>query len=147
MHPIAKAFDRYWHALRGDRGIPHFLDFNVNDVPREALPYMSLLEVENNPRRYRYRLAGTSVVAAYGQDLTGQYLDELDIGGRYESYVHNFNEAADNLVVNRTSDQYMLESGRLYSFEGHLYPFEGVQGGVSRIIVLAIDDWSTPTAS
>ncbi len=142
MHPIAKAFDRYWHQLKGVRKIPRFLDFNINDVPGNALPYMSLLQVENNPRRYRYRLAGTSVVAAYGQDLSGVYLDEIDTGGRYDRYVHNFNEVTDDRVVNRTTDKYLMENGRLYSFDGHLYPFEGVGGDVSRIIILAIDDWT-----
>jgi hypothetical protein len=141
MHPIAKAFDRYWRRLKGDREVPRFLDFNINDVPGEALPYMSLVQVENHPRRFRYRLAGTSVVAAYGRDITGLYLDELDTGGKYEAYVHNFNEAADDRVVNRTADEYQLENGRLYRFEGHLYPFEGVRGDISRIIILAIDDW------
>ena len=142
MHPIAKAFDRYWQRLRGERDVPRFLDFNVNDVPGDALPYMSLLEVENRPRRYRYRLAGTSVVAAYGRDLTGVYMDELDTGGNYDHYVHNFNEVADERTVNRTADEYRLENGRLYRFDGHLYPFEGVRGDISRIIILAIDDWS-----
>lgn len=142
MHPIAKAFDRYWRHLKGSRQVPRFLDFNINDVPDEALPYMSLVEVQNRPRRFRYRLAGTSVVAAYGRDITGMYLDEMDTGGNYDTYVHNFNEAADDRLVNRTVDEYMLETGRLYRFDGHLYPFEGVDGGVSRIIVLAIDDWS-----
>ena len=111
MHPIAKAFARYWQRLRGERDVPRFL-------------------------------AGTSVVAAYGRDLTGVYMDELDTGGNYDHYVHNFNEVADERTVNRTADEYRLENGRLYRFDGHLYPFEGVRGDISRIIILAIDDWS-----
>ena len=104
---------------------------------------MSLLEVENTPRRFRYRLAGTSVVAAYGHDITGAYLDELDTGGQYDRYIHNFNEVADQRVINRTCDEYRLGNERLYRFDGHLYPFEGVYGDVSRIVILAIDDWTS----
>ncbi len=139
MHPIAAAFDDYWNSLKKGATIPCFIDFNINDVPVDALPFMSLMQVEERPRRFRYRLAGTSVVAAYGKDLTGVYLDELDTGGRYDEYVHNFNQAVDERVINRRQDEYTLADGRVYRFDGHLYPFEGVHGAVSRIIVLAID--------
>ena len=139
MHPIAAAFDDYWNALRKGADIPRFIDFNINHVPARALPFMSLMQVEERPRRFRYRLAGTSVVAAYGKDLTGVYLDELDTGGRYEEYVHNFNQTVDERVINRRRDEYTLADGSVYRFDGNLYPFEGVHGSVSRIIVLAID--------
>jgi hypothetical protein len=141
MHPTLKAFDDYWHQLRGGRDIPLFLDFNINDVPPGTIPYMSLIKVEADPLRFRYRLAGTSIVAAYQEDLTGRYLDELDMGDKKQSYLTVFTRVALERKVDGRREGYTLEDGTRYRFEGNLYPFEGVDGRVSRIVIVAVDSY------
>lgn len=141
MHPILEAFNGYWHALRGTRDIPLFLDFNINDVPVEALPYMSLIKVEQKPMRFSFRLAGTSLAAAYREDLTGKYLDELDHGGNEEDYRDDFVRVAQGRAINSRKEGFFMQDGTRYEFEGSLYPFEGVRGNVSRIIIVSVDDY------
>lgn len=139
MHPIAAQFDDYWNQIRGDKVIADFLDFNINDAPADVIPFLSLLAVENNPRRFRYSLAGTSVVASYGEDLSGRYFDEMDLGGNLQTYLDDFNKAVDEGCVVRRLDEYAKEDGRTYKFDGHLYPCRGVRGIVDRLIILSID--------
>lgn len=66
----------FWNNLRGDRDMPARSDFSPADmVP--LLPYISLIDVESDPQRFRIRLVGTGIVAESGVDLTGHYQDEL----------------------------------------------------------------------
>ena len=48
----------------------------------KLLPSIALLDVVGDPPRFRFRLFGTGLVAAYGQDLTGKFADEIDVGGK-----------------------------------------------------------------
>jgi len=49
------------------------------------LPYVILLDVERrgDRHRFRYRLVGTEVVALFGHDPTGRFLDEATLPERY----------------------------------------------------------------
>lgn len=72
---ILRDFYQYWLDMKGDKLIPSRADLNPTDIPH-LLPYMMLIDVEYQPRRYRYRLVGTETVRAMGEDVTGKYLDE-----------------------------------------------------------------------
>lgn len=48
-----------------------------------------LTEVERDPYRFRVRLMGTAVVAAFGRDFTGRYLSEMLTDHEVDySYLH-----------------------------------------------------------
>jgi len=67
----------HWRALpRGGRRFPARAAFDPFDIP-DALGALWLLDIERDPFRLRYRLVGTRIVAAVGEDATGRYLDEL----------------------------------------------------------------------
>lgn len=147
MHQIVKPFHDYWTSLKGEGDVPLFLDFNIAEVPTEAVPYLSLIQVEENPRRFKYRLAGTSIAAAYSEDISGKYLDELDMGGNQKRYLEDFNRVVDSRTTNNRQESYTLEDGTRYSFEGWLFPFVGLEGKVSRIVILAVDSYNRPTSA
>lgn len=64
---------RYWLAIHpGDR-LPSRRDFDPADVPN-ALKHLVLTDVERDPYRFRIRVMGTAVVAAFGEDYTGLYM-------------------------------------------------------------------------
>jgi hypothetical protein len=65
---------RYWQRKCGERPMPFRSDIDPMEIPA-ALPYVMLVEREAS--RFRYRLAGTAVVEAYGMELTGRYVDEI----------------------------------------------------------------------
>lgn len=72
---ILRGIYQYWLDMKGTRSMPSRADLNPVDIVR-LLPNISLVNVENNPRRYKMRLVGTESVKAMGFDTTGKYLDE-----------------------------------------------------------------------
>jgi hypothetical protein len=64
----------YWRGKLRGRAMPRRADIDPAEIPR-LLPHLQL--VERVDGRYRYRLAGTAIVAAYGSELTGKFVDQI----------------------------------------------------------------------
>jgi len=75
-HPQLARLYNYWDDKRGNRAMPTRSDIDPMEL-RPLLPNLALIDVEENPHRYRYRLVGTELVTILGQELTGKYLDEM----------------------------------------------------------------------
>jgi hypothetical protein len=65
----------YWRSKLKGREIPSRADIEPTEIPK-LLPYTALIDVESNPRRFRWRLVGTHITGAMGYDYTGFYFDE-----------------------------------------------------------------------
>lgn len=65
-----------WEARRRGRELPTRADFDPCDLGY-ALGYLSLIDVYQNPLRFRFRLQGTAVVDRVGRDNTGKFIDEM----------------------------------------------------------------------
>ena len=76
-HPELAALLKYWEGRRGERAMPSRADMDPVDLPRRLLPNLFLVDVEEAPRRYRYRLVGTELTAVMRRELKGQYIDEM----------------------------------------------------------------------
>jgi hypothetical protein len=63
-------------------------------IGTEFLPNLMLIDVLREPRRYRYRLIGTHVVTASGEDRTGRMFENV---GFFK--VHPDGRTVDMLVV------------------------------------------------
>src|SRR5215471_10832357 len=66
-----------WVSLRGDRPMPSRKDLDPLQIGPEFLPNVMLIDVLREPRRYRYRLIGTHVVSASGEDRTGRVFENV----------------------------------------------------------------------
>ena len=66
----------YWASLRGARRLPGRADIDPGCFKRH-LPTVSLIDVENDPRDYRLRLAGTGLYGVYGGEITGKRLKDI----------------------------------------------------------------------
>jgi hypothetical protein len=80
-HPLHRQMYAYWQQKRGSRRMPSCADIDPTEIPR-LLPNLLISEhvAEASGERWRYRLAGTAVAAAFGRDPTGRYIDELTKG-------------------------------------------------------------------
>jgi hypothetical protein len=65
-----------WEARRRGREFPARADFDPCDFGY-ALGYLSLIDVFQNPLRFRFRLQGTGIVDRVGRDCTGNFIDEM----------------------------------------------------------------------
>jgi len=77
---LLKDLHAYWLSKKGARIAPPRSAIDPAEIPRALLPYLALLDVVGQPPLFRVRLFGTALAQAYGEDLTGTYLDELDFG-------------------------------------------------------------------
>jgi len=75
----------YWLEKRSERQFPAKSDIDPVEFPF-ALGYVTLVDVERDPRRYRFRLDGSILVELSGTDYTGRYLDELP-GEEYIAFI------------------------------------------------------------
>lgn len=72
----------YWRSKLNGRIMPSRADINPAEM-KAFLPLIVLFDVKAG-HRLRIRLAGTRAVEAYGSEITGSYLDELELGDRRE---------------------------------------------------------------
>jgi hypothetical protein len=70
-------FYDYWELLRGDRSMPARRDLDPLQAPRGFLPNIMLIDYLHDQRRYRYRLVGSNIITATGENRTGRYFDEF----------------------------------------------------------------------
>ncbi len=73
---ILRQLFQYWDEKRGHRPAPSRDDIDPGQMV-EFLPNVFLIDVEEEPRRYRIRLMGTALVHWSGRDLTGCHVDEI----------------------------------------------------------------------
>lgn len=86
--PYLRLLYDYWIKLRGNRAAPDIHEIDPLDIPRAALPYVVLVDLEHDPFRARYRLVGTHGTQAAGWDYTGRYVDELDMPNTMVEEIH-----------------------------------------------------------
>jgi hypothetical protein len=66
----------YWASLRQGTRLPCRASIHPAHFKRH-LPTISLIDVRNDPRSYRLRLAGTGLYGVYGREITGRTLEEV----------------------------------------------------------------------
>jgi hypothetical protein len=74
--PRLQRLYEYWRGRCAAAAMPARSTIDPLDF-RYILGYVTLVEVELNPRRYRFRLDGSILAMLSGMDYTGKYLDEL----------------------------------------------------------------------
>lgn len=65
----------YWASLRREGRLPGRADIDPNRFKRH-LPTISLIDVGDEPVRFRVRLAGTQLYGLYGHETTGLDLEQ-----------------------------------------------------------------------
>ena len=66
----------YWRGRCGTDAMPKPAAIDPSDF-KFILGYVTLVDVQYSPRRYRFRLDGSVLASLSGMDYTGKYLDEL----------------------------------------------------------------------
>jgi len=75
--PRIRRLSDYWEEQRSARGtLPRRSDVTPDRL-RDLLPHIIIVDVEQDPQRFRYRLVGTRVVEYNGFEFTGRYLGEI----------------------------------------------------------------------
>jgi hypothetical protein len=76
--PTVRTVTDYWAGLPATAlGVPLRSDFDPVALPARVLPHIWMVDLEREPRRFRFRLCGSHLVRALGFDPTGRYYDEV----------------------------------------------------------------------
>jgi hypothetical protein len=83
--PLLRAGYDYWRLKRAGRRMPSRRDIDPTEIPR-LLPNVMIVEMLDEGTRYRFRLAGSAITAAFGRPITGGFVHDL-AQGRYRSFI------------------------------------------------------------
>ena len=130
-------FYDYWTSLRGDRAIPSRADVDPLHIPREFLPNLMLIDVLREPRRYRYRLIGTQVVAASGEDRTGQTFENVGFIKAHPVVLEQYNCVVENARPLHSLEPFTnFATGASYDVDRLLLPLSSDGRTVDMLMVL-----------
>lgn len=136
-HPDTKALYDYWNGKRGARRMPCRTDIDPAEIPARLLPFMSLVEVVADERRYIYRLMGTAEVQVRGFDPTGKSVfegflapDAADAISRYDKVVATQAPHLDPVPFKADGTHYLTQ-------ETIFLPLSDDTVSVNKILVLA----------
>ena len=122
---------RYWLAAKGARELPPHTAIVPENLPRAMLANLSIINVEEKGQ-FRYRLIGTLVIRAWGEDLTGRLATDVKDGEEMAKRMANCVKARKPYYA-----QGPLKFA-VYDFRSYrvlVMPFADAQNAVSRLLV------------
>mgnify|MGYP001126149759 FL=1 len=94
-HPLFDEFLGIWESYKKGSILPSWSDLDFTAFPYKMISNLLLMDVTHDPLRLRYRFIGTAITTVENQDLTGQYVDQLEpqssVRSLHESYQHIIN--------------------------------------------------------
>jgi hypothetical protein len=114
--PVAQELLAYWQSKLQGRRAPRREDILPEELGK-LLPWVILLEVVGEPPRFRVRLAGTGVVREYGAEMTGKFLDDLDMGAALDRSLEDHRRAVREFRPVVGTFDFKTQDGRWMSYE------------------------------
>lgn len=115
--------------------MPSRADIDPVDMPRRLLPYINLVDVVADERRYVYRLVGTGDVEVRGKDPTGKSVSE----GFFAPCAEDALACYDRVVTTRAPfldpTPFVAPSGRYVMEETLFLPLSDDGARVNKILV------------
>ena len=125
----------YWHSLRRGRSVPARADIDPTSIPHH-LPNVMLINVLHDPLRFRYRLIGTRVVDATGEDRTGRPFDEVAFFTRHRVVIEQYRAVVETRQPLRSLEPFTdHEKGTSYEVERLLLPLSSDGEQVDMMLV------------
>jgi hypothetical protein len=127
----------YWRSKAPPGRLPARADLDPGDIP-QLLPYIFMIDVEHEPRRFRFRLIGTQICTWAGRDVTGWYLDDPSYGPRGAIISSQYAEVVDRGVPFYT-EQPAARPERDYIFYERLVLPLAADGRTIDILLCGVD--------
>jgi len=122
----------YWLDRHVDGRPPSRAELDPLDFPY-AVGFVTLVDVEHEPLRFRFRLVASPVTQHLGYELTGRYLDEVpedEMRGYLDSA---YRRLANECIPLHENGERVLDQ-RIWRHESLLLPCCSPNGAVSLII-------------
>jgi hypothetical protein len=141
--PRLKRLRDYWRERCAAAAMPLRTAVDPLDF-RYILGYVTLVEVELQPRRYKFRLDGSILAMLSGMDYTGRYLDELGL----PDYIDFVAASYDRVVAQQRPYAYRKQGAfdkKTFDEETLILPL-GRDGIVEQLMVAVIPGDLAPEA-
>jgi hypothetical protein len=115
-HDELKQLLAYWEKKKGDRIAPSRADIDPTEI-KGLLPYVGLADVQRDPMRFRFRLVGTEITANYGREVTGRFLDEVDLNQHQHAIGDEYRRVVERCEPVCTTWEITRADGRHISYE------------------------------
>jgi hypothetical protein len=148
-HPHAAAIDEmyaYWRAKRVGDALPRRDAIDPSEI-KALLPHIVIAEVLDGGRRFRYRLAGTHVVQAFGFELTGRHMDEVLEGEPLAFLVGAYERVCAEGRPLFTESRYRAANGTDLLITRLILPLAESGGAVRQIMTLLLTRFGTTSAA
>jgi len=107
----------YWLTKRGARIAPPRSALRSEELAL-FLPDIALLEAVGDPPRFRFRLYGSRVAEAYGENPAGKFLDEIDLGSGRAGIIGHYVKVVKECRPHVARVQYTKQGdGRLLDYQ------------------------------
>ncbi len=139
-HADHKRLWAYWRSKAPAGGIPARADLDPLDIPA-LLPRLALIDVECEEGRsqFRYRLAGTEIVARAGRDPTGKSFVELYEGAYLEQALATYREVVETRQPHLSRRRFPVESGRDFlSYDRLILPLARDHRSVDMLVLCTV---------
>jgi hypothetical protein len=123
----------YWLAKRGGAIAPPRSAIDPAEL-RNLLPKLLMIDVIGDPPRFCIRLAGTEVVHHYGAEITGRFIDELDLDEIGEIALKEYRDAVERLQPVLHEWDYTKHDGRHLAYERLILPLSSDGRTVDKLL-------------
>jgi hypothetical protein len=136
-HPDILTVLAYWESKRRGRVMPGRDDIDPTELVK-YLPYISIIDVVEDPRRFVYRLVGTMEVEVRGFDPTGKAVADGFFAASAEAAVANYQRVCDSRAPFYEQDAFQAVDRWIN--EANLFlPLSDDGETVSKILVFSIN--------
>lgn len=143
-HPDIRLVVDYWRTKCAGRLMPSRADIDPVEFSR-YLPYITLVDVVADERRFVYRLVGTMEVALRGRDPTGESITDAYFGRSVGSVLLKYDTVCRTRAPYYEIDDFQVVD-RYVNEENLFLPFSDDGETVNKIMVFSInrDLYATP---
>lgn len=120
-HALLRDLYGYWLAKKRQRLAPARKDVDPAEI-RHLLPHLFMVDVEKQPRRFRFRLVGTAIVSSFGLDITGRYLEEISFSDQAPSVLSHYVAVASTGEPSCDQVHFTRGGGRYLAYERLILP-------------------------
>jgi hypothetical protein len=121
QHDELRRLHAYWLGKKDMCSAPSRADIDPLEIA-PLLPYITLVDVERRPLRFRYRLVGTDIVRHVGDDFTGRYLDTFARISHRDVMAAEFARVVDSVEPAASIWEYTRHDGRHVRYERLVLP-------------------------
>jgi CheY-like chemotaxis protein len=141
-NPTLNRLHQYWLGKRGERPWPDRSLIDPSEIV-DILPNLAIVESleEDRQTRFRFRLVGTKIVAAYGFEPTGRYVEEITTGEYRDLTLRLLREVVREGRGIYSASAFRMDAAGL-SAERLFLPLAAGAGEIRQIIVGQTFDWS-----